>query len=210
MTYEQTGARSFRFKDESSGDIQEFEFREKFTLWQTKQIGLYYADLTDQCTKMGTTVISSALGIVNAVNSKSVAPLAAALNNLTAESLGDVAVKGTSELARFLCKDNNIERLAAILFLKKNEKSLKEEQLTARIALFENQLELSFVWSAAKYFFAKKLESLGISLSHLKTFAKQKIELAIQTSEESTVTSESGSDTSTLSPKDTPSESLTS
>jgi len=203
MKYEQLENRGFRLTDEASGDKMEFHLRDKFTLWQLKQMGLFYSELTKSCTRAGSTAISMLLGIVGVTTSKSFDTAADAINLLTKDTLGDVGILGSGELIEFLCKDTNLERLAAILFLKQNEgfpgdksgKRFEQKDMDDRIILFENQLELSFIIGAAKDFFGKKLESFGITASRLKIFVKQRIELATQISEPSTQTSVNGIDT---------------
>lgn len=205
MTFEKlTDGVGFRLTTDT-GDSSEYRFRKNFSPWQVKHMGLYLEKLLKSCSAMGSTIATTVLVGVQSSSKTSFMPLMQGLGSLSSKSLGDGAITGLGEIVGFLGKDNNLERLAAILFLKPNERKLSADEYENRILFFQDEIEISIIWEAASSFFGSRLGSLKTMLSPLKIFESLTNEPATPTSESSTTTSDSSIDSSTPSPKDIPS-----
>lgn len=205
LKFESLEPLGFRVTNTETNDTSEYYFNDRLSLWQIKQMGFFLEELLNHCGKMGSAIVTMLLSAVQSKSSESLVPFISGLGALSKESLGDGAVQGMAEITGFIVKENRLERLAAILFLKKGEK--KAVDIEARIKLFEDELELDFILGAAKRFFGSKVESWKNTLSLSSIFETPKNEPAIQTSESSTNISPSSTDSSTPLPKDIQSES---
>jgi hypothetical protein len=198
---------SFTIKSNFDGDkpsTKTFALRD-MTNWQLGKMNLFVSALLKESEGIGSVIVTSLLSLFGEGNSDDVKKVLSGFKDLTkGNNFVTGLTTGVGSILGYFGKDDNMARLAAILFLAEGEESLSDEEFTKRVALF-NRMPAKQTWRAAMGFFASKLDSLTNLPSFLQTFETKMKNGASPISESSIVTSTGSSDSSTLSAKDDPS-----